>query len=331
MGILIVEDDYITSKILQVNLEKHGYEVFVVHSGQEALDFLENHSDVQLVMTDIMMPDMDGLDLIAMLKERIELQKVPFIVCSSKKEKETVQRAAALGCTDYILKPFNSKELINKISRIMRREKQVLREKNRVRMELSLNYAEYAELAERVGELVNEKIIFLENEIDSDNVAETVQSLLELTESTGLIGAERLKDVLDQLKAKIHAHDLSNMKDEFPSVLRELHALQGYLTPQAMANLTVEHVKGGKVPGSEHVVTNYKISYDVPETSNVKLTIQNPSGEVVRILLDQKKAAGTYTIKWDGRKDRGGQLEPGTYTLHLMVGSNTQKRRLTLS
>ena len=111
MGILIVEDDYITSKILQVTLEKYDYEVFVVHSGQEALDFLENHFDVQLVMTDIQMPDMDGLELIGMLKERIELKKTPFIVCSSSKEKETVQKAAALGCTDYVLKPFSENRI----------------------------------------------------------------------------------------------------------------------------------------------------------------------------------------------------------------------------
>jgi len=231
MGILIVEDDYITSKILQVTLEKHDYEVFVVHSGQEALDFLENHFDVQLVMTDIQMPDMDGLELIAMLKERIELKKTPFIVCSSSKEKDTVQKAAALGCTEYIVKPFNSKELMNKISRIMRREKQVLRDKNKVRIEFSLNYAEYEELSKNFVNLVSEKIVLLEGEIASDKVEETIHSLLTLSESAAIIGAERLKDFLDQMRVKLNTHDFTNIKDEFPMVLRELRALRSRLMP----------------------------------------------------------------------------------------------------
>jgi len=231
MGILIVEDDYITSKILQVTLERHDYEVFVVHSGQEALDFLENHFDVQLVMTDIQMPDMDGLELIGMLKERIELKKTPFIVCSSSKEKDTVQKAAALGCTEYIVKPFNSKELMNKISRIMRREKQVLRDKNKVRIEFSLNYTEYEELSKNFVNLVSEKIVLLEGEIASDKVEETIHSLLTLSESAAIIGAERLKDFLDQMRVKLNTHDFTNIKDEFPMVLRELQALRSSLMP----------------------------------------------------------------------------------------------------
>ena len=103
-------------------LEKHGYDTSVVYSGREALDFLSRHSDIELIITDIMMPDMDGLELISRLNEDDNLKEIPIIVCSTLRERATVEEAMALGGADYIMKPFNFNEVLNKISAVMSKD-----------------------------------------------------------------------------------------------------------------------------------------------------------------------------------------------------------------
>ena len=119
MCVLIVEDDEVNAKILDLNLRKHGYRTVSTRTGKQALDYLTTASDVQLVIADICMPEMTGLELLNKMRENSTLSKIPVIMCTSKSDSETVRQAIGLGCRDYIVKPVNACQLLQKVQSIL--------------------------------------------------------------------------------------------------------------------------------------------------------------------------------------------------------------------
>ena len=111
MSILIVEDDPACAKILDTTLAKRKFRTIVARSGRDALEFLRDHRDVQLMITDLGMPEMGGLTLLRHLREIPAWSNLPVIICTVFGELQSVEEAAELGCTQYLLKPI-SKELL---------------------------------------------------------------------------------------------------------------------------------------------------------------------------------------------------------------------------
>ena len=87
-----------------------------VQTGEEALDCLSSNPDIQLMITDIMLPEMDGLALLGKMKESHDLKNIPVIMCSAHSQTEIVQRAIELGCRHYIVKPINPGRLLQKVN-----------------------------------------------------------------------------------------------------------------------------------------------------------------------------------------------------------------------
>lgn len=125
MTILVVDDiplmrtilvKYVKSlglKILSENLGVDGLEILEASNGKEALQCLKGRR-VQMIFLDLMMPEMDGLTFLGMKKADPAIAGIPTIVCSALGEKETVERAKALGARSYIVKPFNMKSVEEK-------------------------------------------------------------------------------------------------------------------------------------------------------------------------------------------------------------------------
>src|SRR5262245_37534452 len=83
MNVLIVEDNAISATVLEHTLDKHGYETLTASDGDEALSFLESHPEIELVITDLVMPKTDGVELVSKIKERAEWNSIPILVCTS--------------------------------------------------------------------------------------------------------------------------------------------------------------------------------------------------------------------------------------------------------
>ncbi len=115
--ILICDDERDIVSALRIYLEAEGYECLCCYSGEEALEILEN-KDVQLVLLDIMMPGMDGIETI----NRIRLKSnVPVIFLSAKAEDTDKILGLNLGADDYVTKPFNPVELMARVRSQLRR------------------------------------------------------------------------------------------------------------------------------------------------------------------------------------------------------------------
>ncbi len=104
--ILIVEDSDVMRAFLVASLEGLPYDVVEAPTGFEALKVLPHHP-LALVVTDINMPDINGLELIAFIKKHPQFSSLPVLVISTERSEEDRKRALALGATDYLVKPFD--------------------------------------------------------------------------------------------------------------------------------------------------------------------------------------------------------------------------------
>jgi CheY-like chemotaxis protein len=106
--VLVVEDDYATSKLLSNYLNKWGYEPVIVNAGEQALKAIENEVFLAILM-DIVLPDMNGFELLKTLRENKNTKHTPVIVCSIEAEQ---QKAFLMGAVEYFVKPINYNFLV---------------------------------------------------------------------------------------------------------------------------------------------------------------------------------------------------------------------------
>src|SRR5210317_2158047 len=116
--ILIVDDNENNLFTLRTLIRKHlEVEVLEASSGQQAIDIALNSPDIDLIILDIQMPEMDGFQAASMLKIRKKTQDIPIIFLTAAfKTDEFQQKGYALGAADYLLKPIDDNQLLNKIS-----------------------------------------------------------------------------------------------------------------------------------------------------------------------------------------------------------------------
>ncbi|MFH0941087.1 MAG: response regulator transcription factor [Candidatus Omnitrophota bacterium] len=121
--ILIVEDEKDIVKMLDYNLKKEGFRALSVHDGEDALD-LANREHPDLVILDLMLPGMDGLEVCKALKKESKTASIPIIMLTAKSQESDKVIGLELGADDYVTKPFSPRELIARIKAVLRRLKE---------------------------------------------------------------------------------------------------------------------------------------------------------------------------------------------------------------
>ncbi|MEC0983798.1 response regulator transcription factor [Bacillus safensis] len=117
MHVLVVDDDEAILQLVSIHLEQAGYHVTKASNAEAALAFLQHHS-FDLMIIDVMMPGMDGFQLANMVIKQYEL---PVIMLTAKGQIEDKQQGFEQGIDDYIVKPFETKELLFRVNAILRR------------------------------------------------------------------------------------------------------------------------------------------------------------------------------------------------------------------
>lgn len=118
--ILVADDEPHIRRVLETLLESSGFDVDMVCDGAEALRRLSDPSlHYDLVLTDLMMPERTGLDVLAGLDELEHRRGLPVVVLTAKGQDADRARAVALGATDFMTKPFSPKKLLGRILQIL--------------------------------------------------------------------------------------------------------------------------------------------------------------------------------------------------------------------
>ncbi len=117
--VLVVEDKASLTQMLQFLFLSKGLNVQIAYNGKEALE-KAGTTPPDLILLDIMMPQMDGFEVLEKLKENPATSNIPVIMLTARKSREDMQRARDLGAVEYITKPFKAVEVVDKVVRHLR-------------------------------------------------------------------------------------------------------------------------------------------------------------------------------------------------------------------
>ena len=117
-SILVCEDDFAIKTMISTKLKQENYSVYTVQNGREALNLMEKQQ-IDLVISDIMMPEMDGYEFVQTLRET--KYTLPILMITAKSQLESLEAAFKLGVDDYMVKPLRLEELVLRVKALLRR------------------------------------------------------------------------------------------------------------------------------------------------------------------------------------------------------------------
>ena len=175
-NILVVEDDKNLRKLITTYLQRNKYNTYEATNGEEALNVLDQ-SYIDLIVSDIMMPKMDGYELIKSLREA--KYDVPILIITAKSEIEDKKEGFLLGADDYMVKPIDLEEMLLRIQVLLRRSKSASEKKIQIG-DLLLNYNQLSVIKkDKVYNLAQKEFYLLYKLLSTPNTIFTRQELIE--------------------------------------------------------------------------------------------------------------------------------------------------------
>ena len=194
MAVLIVEDNPVNAQLFAIILKSSGYQTVLARNGTEALTSLSGKEPIDLIITDFMMPEMNGFELIAKIREIPMFKNIPIMIASAQSDLETVTNAKALGCDCFLAKPIDKQLFLNRVTRLAKSDPPALRNKAYIMPKLGISAEEYASLATMLAAQLADTIpiAVLEQGDSEETISPNLGQLLkELGESAAILGAEK--------------------------------------------------------------------------------------------------------------------------------------------
>ncbi len=205
--ILIVDDKSSNRDLLSRQLGRYGYQVSQADSGKQALKLLAELDDIELVLLDLIMPDMNGYDVLERLKADEKLARLPVLIISALDEIDSVVRCIEMGAQDYLQKPFNPVILRAKINAYL--EQKHLRDREQAFIEQLKQEQEKSEqlLLNILPQAIAERLKQGENTI-ADSFNEATVLFADIVGFTSLSSQISPVDLVKQLNEIFHAFDI---------------------------------------------------------------------------------------------------------------------------
>jgi DNA-binding response OmpR family regulator len=115
LHVLVVDDEPHIGRIIKTKLEHGPFRVTLAYDGQQALDALQRHDDLALVVLDLMMPYVDGLGVLRRMRENERWERIPTVVLTAVGEEQYQREALGLGASEFLTKPFSPKKLFQRV------------------------------------------------------------------------------------------------------------------------------------------------------------------------------------------------------------------------
>ena len=119
--VLVLEDESSIRSFIVINLRRAGYEVIEAGTGEEALEMLQQHSDIRVALLDVMLPGIDGMELLRRMRADAALSDIPVVMATAKGAEYDKIRGLDLGADYYLTKPFGVMELVSCVKAVLRR------------------------------------------------------------------------------------------------------------------------------------------------------------------------------------------------------------------
>lgn len=195
--ILVVEDDPDLGEILQINLKQAGYETVLAQDGKMACE-QAIAKQPSLVLLDLMLPKLSGMEVLQFLKRRNDCARIPTIVVSAKDDEDTIVQALQEGAEDYITKPCGPRETLARIAAVMRRtsSKKSVGEATRQMDDLVIDFSSHeVRIKGELIRLTKTEFDILWSFMKDNNQVFTRKQLLQLIHGPGIHTLDRNIDV----------------------------------------------------------------------------------------------------------------------------------------
>jgi CheY-like chemotaxis protein len=213
--ILIVDDLPENLQILGNTLREQGFQIAFATNGKQALTIAASKKP-ELVLLDMSMPEMDGLTVCRKLKENPITKNIPVIFLTARTESESIRKALSIGAIDYIVKPFNTSELINRITIHLGIDKI---------SQISPTELDKIFLLEIVN-ILQKEYIPKWNEVKSgmfiDDVVNFAKSLTKLGDDHQIKALIEYGDNLSQAADSLRIEKMSEILEQFPAVIKKI-------------------------------------------------------------------------------------------------------------
>lgn len=235
--ILVVEDSITQAVHLRLLLQKHGYAVSVCHNGEAALRHLKEHSST-VIISDIIMPGMDGYELCRLVREDPQLTDIPIILMTALSDPREIIKALASGATNFVTKPFDPHLLLARVENILRNK--AMREESRDKNEVRVFFAgESYSLTIEPSQIVD--LLFSSYEtavIHQRQLEEANKSLSEANEKL-----ERLTSELQELSLVDPLTGLNNRRGFFHLAEQQLAMARRHKKPMILLYIDLDDLK----------------------------------------------------------------------------------------
>ena len=118
--VLVVEDDPVILRLLEVNFELEGFGVLLAHDGAEGIEMARTHRP-DVIVSDIMMPRTSGLELLEALRGDPDTKGIPIVLLSAKAQTSDLKVGLDAGADDYVTKPFEPLDLVERVNALLSR------------------------------------------------------------------------------------------------------------------------------------------------------------------------------------------------------------------
>jgi len=118
LRVVVADDEPHIGRIIKMKLEQGPFDVTLAYDGQEALAAVEREPDVALMLLDVMMPRLSGLDVLAKLRADDRHRRLPCIILTAAGQEQHYRQAMALGASDFLTKPFSPKKLYARVAEL---------------------------------------------------------------------------------------------------------------------------------------------------------------------------------------------------------------------
>ncbi len=294
--ILIVDDEPKNVQLLGSILQKENYNIEFALNGEEAIEWVNSHP-FQMILLDIMMPGIDGLEVCRHIKAETSSKDVPIIFLSAKADSESINKGFDAGAVDYLTKPFNTRELLSRIqSHLLLSQLQ-----NRLK---ATNQILEKKVAERTGELEQSNLKLQKEIVDREKIQNRLAHLnhistlsrktLDLKRTSDIFIKESLKAFLQDGSGSILLHDVkTNTLKHYGSHGLDVEYMKGH-----EIEITKENKCLDKLFSSQKGVINNSNEISIFQTLDTDRLHNGKRGfqEMVIPLTVQDKIIGVVTI-----------------------------------
>lgn len=227
MGIVIAENNRVAARLLEMQLAAMGHETITVGSGSEVLELLRARSDVELLITDLCMPGMDGIELIRAIRRDPVWCRLPIVVATGVVDLQNAREVASLGVHHYLVKPVRRAELESTVRAALAEREVALVSPDEVMQRLGVDAAGFQMLVDSFLSIVDDAIGRL-RDVPVDGQIPDGLPLRDLQEAASLLEVTPLQELVGRIEKSDGAGRMDDPADlERLSVL--LNMLAGSL------------------------------------------------------------------------------------------------------